>query len=275
MPDEYAADVVRKIFAWKINGLSMGAIAKRLNTLQILCPKEYKKSKGIEFRSGFQSSDFPTWSAAQVKRILPNEVYIGNLIQGKQEQISYKVKKRLDKPEEEWIRVENAHEPIIRASDFYAVQRLLKYDGRASRTSEAASLFTGFLVCGDCHTPMIRRVNKTQKGEKVFYICQTKNKNQGCSRHSIEEEVLKQIVLKEIQTYTTLFIDYERVMEELKELEIGWEQFLLRDTQIGRMQQDYNKYYALRASLTDDLKQGIISREEFDEFRELIIWGKV
>lgn len=82
------------------------------------------------------------------------------------------------------------------------------YDGRASKTSKNSNLFAGFLFCGNCGTPMIRRVNKYKGKEKAFYICQTKNKGGVCTRHSISEEVLKEIVLKEIQTYTALFMGY-------------------------------------------------------------------
>ena len=152
--------MVRKIYTWKIEGLSLGAIAEKLNVRHILPPKEYKKSLGENYNSGFQSTEFPKWSAVQIKRILTNEVYIGNMVQGKQERISYKVKKRLDKPEEEWVRVENTHPAVIRQSDFDIVQKLLQYDGIASKSSEGANLFSGFLFCGDCKTPMIRRVNQ-------------------------------------------------------------------------------------------------------------------
>ena len=63
------------------------------------------------------------------------------MVQGKQERISYKVKQRLDKPESEWVKVENTHSAIIRQNDFDVVQKLLQYDGRASKTSDNANLF--------------------------------------------------------------------------------------------------------------------------------------
>ena len=267
--DGYAADVVKKIFFWKIAGLSLRAIAEKLNTLHILCPKEYKQSQGEYYNSGFHCSGAPKWSAVQIKRILTNEVYIGNMVQGKQERISYKVKKRLDKPEQEWTRVEKTHAGIIRESDFAVVQRLLMYDGRASKTSKNSNLFAGFLFCGDCGTPMVRRVNKYKGKEKAFYICQTKNKGGDCTRHSISEEVLKEIVLKEIQTYTALFMDYEVVMQELQNMEVSYEQVVSYDTQIAKLQEEYNKCYVLRTTLYDDLKEGLLSREEFTEFREI------
>ena len=87
MIDSYAADIVRKIFSWKIDGFSLGAIAEKLNVRHVQSPKEYKKANGENYNSGFHSSDTPKWSAVQIKRILTNEVYIGNMVQGKQERI--------------------------------------------------------------------------------------------------------------------------------------------------------------------------------------------
>ena len=266
--DDYAADIVRKIFAWKIEGFSFGAIAEKLNVRHVQSPKEYKIANGENYNAGFQGTDTPKWSAVQIKRILTNEVYIGNMVQGKQERISYKVKKRLDKPESEWVRVKNTHPAIINQSDFDVVQKLLQYDGRASKTSDSASFFAGFIFCGDCGVPMIRRVNRYKGKEKAFYICQTKNKGGDCTRHSIPEEVLKKIVLKEIQMYTALFVDYEMIMEELQQMEVSYDQVISYDTQIAKLQEEYNKCYSIKVSLADDLKSGMITKEEFDEFRE-------
>ena len=266
--DVEAADVVRKIFAWKMEGFSLGAIAEKLNERQVLSPKAYKKANGENYNSGFVGTDTPKWSAVQIKRILTNEVYIGNLVQGKQERISYKVKKRLNKPETEWTRVKDTHPAIIKQSEFEVVQKLLQYDGRASKTAEHASFFSGFVFCGDCGTPMIRRVNRYKDREKAFYICQTKNKGGACTRHSVSEEVLKKIVLKEIQIYTALFVDYERIMDELRKMKIDYKQVVHYDMQIAKLQSEYSRYYGLRASLYDDLKEGLLSKEEFDEFRE-------
>jgi len=80
--------------------------------------------------------------------------------------------------------------------------------------------------------------------------------------------VLKRIVLKEIQAYTALFIDYQMIMEELCEMQVSYDQVIGYDTQISKLQEEYNRYYSLKASLGDDLKEGLISKEEFDDFRE-------
>lgn len=267
--DDYAADVVKKIFSWKMAGMSLGAIANKLNDLGILSPMEYKKSLGMKYSTGFESAGTAKWAAVSVKRILINRVYIGYMEQGKQEKISYKVRKRIVKPEEEWIQVRNTHEAIISETDFYLVQELLKYDGRTSADTDTANLFSGILMCADCKTPMIKRVNTYKGKKKIFYICQTKNKSLGCSRHSIEEEVLKKILLKEIKSWLDLMTSYSEVMDTLNEMNVNYEQVVEYDAQIGVLRNEYNKYYGLKSGLLSDLREGLIDKEEFDEFHSL------
>ncbi len=267
--DEYAADVVKNIFVWKIEGLSLMSIANKLNNLGILSPKEYKNSKGLKYHSGFESSGKSKWHPNQIRRILTDEVYVGNMVQGKQEVISYKVKKRLDKPHEEWQRVTDTHEGIIRKNDFELVQKLMKCDGRASSTSDKSNLFSGILFCGDCKAPMIRRKNKYKGKEKVFYICSTKNKKGECSRHSMPEDELVKILWKEMRAYTNLFIDYAEISKEISKIEVNFEQVIEYDSQISELQKEYAKYYGLKTSLYDDLKEGIIDCKEFDEYMEI------
>lgn len=201
VPDEYASAVVRNIFFWKLEGFSLPAIADRLNTGKIPPPGEYKRFLDENYHSGFRQSSDPKWSAAQVKRILTNEIYTGTMVQGKQERISYKIEKRRDKPEREWIKVKDTHEAIVSPALFFTVRRLMRYDGRASRDTGKAHFFCGILFCGDCRTPMVRRINHCKEGDRVFYICQKKNTQAGCTRHSIPEEVLKKIVFHEIRFF--------------------------------------------------------------------------
>ncbi len=267
--DEYAADIVRKIYEWKIAGMSYKGIAEKLNDYGILSPMEYKKFLGMNYASGFEKSDSPKWSVTSVKRILTNRVYLGHMEQGKQEKISYKIKKRIQKPEEEWIRVENTHEAIISEDDFNLVQELLRFDGRASADTGTANLFCGILMCADCEAPMVKRVNNYKSRKRVYYICQTKNKSQGCSRHSIPEDDLKDIVLREIKTWVNLMISYSEIMESVQDEISDCEQLIIQDAQIEALQKEYDKYYGLRGCLLADLQEGRIDKEEFDEFHEI------
>ena len=267
--DEYAADIVRKIFAWKIAGMSLGGIAEKLNAAGILSPMEYKKSLGMKYHSGFEGSFTAKWAAVAVKRILVNPVYLGTMVQGKQEKINYKVKKRFDKPREEWICVENTHAAIVSEIEFLTVQELLQYDGRASDHTDTANLFSGILICADCKAPMVKRVNSYKGTKKVFYICQTKNKSMGCSRHSIEEGLLKRIVFKEIKKYLELMASYEETTRYLEQMNVNYEQVAAYDSQIASLQAEYGRYYTLKSNLFSDLKEGLIDKKEFDEFHQL------
>ena len=261
--DDYAAEIVRRIFAWKIEGMAVSAIAEKLNDLHILSPKEYKKSLGLNYRGGFTRGSCSKWSSPTVRRILTNEVYLGHLVQGRTERVNIKVKKRVEKPEEEWIRVEDAHEPIISADDFAIVQNLLKADGRVSPKRKEISPFMGLLLCGDCREQMVRRVSRYKGTEKVYYICSTKNRGEGCSRHSIEEAVLKGLAGTAIRRYANDFLEQEKLFTQAKEREANLQAVISYNKEIARLKKEQEKYFSLTAGLYEDLRTGVITEEEF------------
>ena len=262
--DEYAAGIVRKIFAWKIAGMAVAAIAEQLNGLGILSPKEYKKSLGLKYNSGFSGAGRSLWGSASVKRILTDETYLGHLLQGKTQKVNYKVKKSVEKPKEEWVRVENTHEPLVSEDDFQIVQNLLKSDSRLGPGMEKAGLFAGLLFCGDCKEQMVRRVNRYKGKEKVYYICSTKNRGEGCSRHSIEEEVLKGLVEKTVKKYANTFLEEKTLFDRAKEKEEGSPAISAYDKEICRLKEEQDRYYSLCSGLYEDLRAGVITKEEFE-----------
>lgn len=262
--DDYAAGIVRRIFAWKIEGMAVSAIAKKLNGLHILSPREYKKSLGLNFRGGFTRGGTSEWSSPSVRRILTNEVYLGHLVQGRTERINYKVKKCVEKPAKEWIRVENTHEPIVSADDFAIVQNLLKADGRISPEKKEISPFMGLLFCGDCKEQMVRRVNRYKGTEKVYYICSTKNRGEGCSRHSIEETVLRELAGTAIRRYANAFLEPEQLFAQAKKREANLQAVISYNKEIARLKKEQDKYYSLCAGLYEDLRAGVITKEEFE-----------
>lgn len=269
VPDDYAAGIVQKIFAWKLDGYSNLAIAEMLDEMGILSPMEYKKMQGEKFQTGFVTGVKAKWSAVAVKRILTNECYIGTLVQGKEEKVNYKVKKSVRKPEEEWTKVQEAHESIISKEDFSIVQDLLKIDTRAGAGEKKAHIYAGLLFCGDCMEPMIRRVNHYKGKETVSFICSTKNKGGSCTRHTILEEDLKHLVLTGLQQQVSLFLDRSRVLEAVEQMEVDFEEVAAFDKEIGRLHSEQDKYLSLRAGLYEDLKKEIITEEDFKNFREI------
>lgn len=264
--DEYAAKIVKNIFTWKLDGMSNLAIANRLNENGIFSPLEYKKSYGEHYSTGFQAGIVSKWSAVAVKRILTNEIYTGMMVQGKREKVNYKVDKILEKPESEWFKVEGTHEAIVSKEDYQNVQRLLKVDTRAEKGKEKAHMFSGLLFCGDCKEPMVRRINRYKGTEKIYYICSTRNRSEGCSRHSISEADLKKVVFRIIQSQIELLIDVNRQMQYLQTKEMNFEDVVGFDKEITRLRNEQEKYLELRAGLYEDLKTGIITQTDFKNF---------
>ena len=262
--DEYAAENVRRIFAWKMEGLALSAIAQKLNGFGILSPKEYKKSMGLSYNGGFCGTGSGKWGGTAVKRILTNEVYLGHMVQGKTEKVNYKVKKHIVKPKEEWVKVENTHEAIVSADDFAVVQHLLKSDGRKSPNSGTTSPFVGLLFCGDCGEQMVRRMIRYKDRAKVYYICSTKNRGEGCSRHSIEENVLREIVCQSIRKFAHSFLEEKELFDRAAQYEVNYDAVARYSKEIERLKKEQDKYYFLCAGLYEDLKNGIVTKEEFE-----------
>lgn len=193
-----------------------------------------------------------------------NEIYLGHLQQGKSQKVNYKVKKIVEKPREEWVCVENTHEALVTEDDFQIVQNLLKSDSRLGPGMEKSGLFSGLLFCGDCREQMVRRVVRYKGKKKIYYICSTKNRGDGCSRHSIEEEVLKELVENTVKKYANAFFEGKRLFDKAKEQETGsFSEVSAYDRELRRLKEEQDRYYSLCAGLHDDLRKGVVTKEEF------------
>ena len=113
--DEEQAEIVRKIFDWYEDGMSASSIAKRLNAMQIMTPGDFKIRDGCKsfITHDQNNSKIHAWTTTTIATILKNEVYIGNMVQGKHKSVSYRSKKMMLTDESEWTVVEGTHTPII------------------------------------------------------------------------------------------------------------------------------------------------------------------
>lgn len=266
VPDDYAAGVVRGIFAWRLGGMSATAIAKKLNALGVLSPMEYKRARGEHYACGFAAGIQAKWSAVAVKRILTNLVYTGTLEQGKTEKVSVKVNKYCSKPKEEWARVEHAHEAVVSREEFDTVQRILETESRAVRGEECAHMFSGLLFCGDCGAPMARRVSRCRGKETLFYICSAQNKGRGCTRHRISEEGLREALAACLRLQTDILADREKILSHVRGIEVRFEEIGLLEREIARLAKVQEQCLSLKSGLYEDLKAGVISREDYNAF---------
>lgn len=269
VPDEYAAGIVRNIFGWKLGGMSLTAIANKLNDLGVLSPMEYKRERGEHYNSGFAAGIQTRWSAVAVKRILTNPVYIGILEQGKTEKVSVKVNKYCSKPKEEWARVEHAHEAIIRKEAFECVQRLLKTVSRSGDGEEYAHMFSGLLFCGDCGEPMARRVSRYKGRERLSFICSARNKGKSCTRHNISEKELREVVLECLKIQMAVLTDRGKLQSYMEGMEVKFEEIRLLERERERLAKVQEQCLSLQSSLYEDLKDGIITGDDFQAFRSI------
>ena len=266
--DEYAADIVRLIFNLKIDGYSSQRIAARLNEMGVLPPLEYKRSRGMNYNSGFRSGSDPKWAVTSINRILQNELYIGTMVQGKNRKINYKVKKSSPIARENWIRVENTHEAIIPEESFQYVQSLLKIDTRIAPKRKSVYLFSGFVRCGDCGENMVKR-STTKKGKKYcYYHCSTYKNKEGCSSHLISEKMIYDVVLDSIKKQIALLTEAEKIiqkngMDTYKKVESR-----SLEQQLMALYEEVERYKDLKARLYQDMVDGIVSREEYHEYNQ-------
>ena len=267
IPDEYAADIVRKIFDWKLKGLSSASIADKLNGLGVAAPSEYKRQLGGNYKSGFQKNRKAKWSAVAINRILRNKIYIGVLEQGKREKVNYKLNKVVEKPETEWAVKENTHEAIISKADFENVAKLLNLDTRKSPEEETLFMLSGLMFCGECGRSMVRRCNRYKDKQSVYYICATYNKGKGCSRHSIGQSVVEDILLDAIKRHIEHVARLDELLSTIRDREVNYDDIVANDREILAKYKELDQCKKVEMSLHRDLAAGIISIKEYEQFK--------
>lgn len=266
--DEYAADVVRDIFQWKLEGMSPQDIAARLNQSGILSPMEYKKSLGMKFATSFKANPQAVWSANAVLRILKNPVYIGVLTQGKETTPSYKVHKRVTKPEDEWAVIPDSHEAIIRREDFDSVQKVLSLDTRRSPEDNNVQLFSGMVFCGECGASMVRKTVHSGKKKYVYYVCSAHKQNKSCSSHGIRDAVLEEVVLETVKQYIRDVVDLDDLLAMTDTAPLRTAEAQKVQRQLDKKRSEHERLQKLLMSLYENLADGIIDRDEYARFKQ-------
>ncbi len=266
--DEYAADIVRDIFAWKLDGMSPQDIAIRLNQSGILSPMEYKKSLGMKFATSFKANAQAAWSANSVLRILKNPVYIGVLTQGKETTPSYKVRKRIIKPEDEWAVIPDSHEPIVRREDYETVQKVLTLDTRRSPDDSSVQLFSGMVFCGECGASMVRKTVPSGNKKYVYYVCSAHKQDKSCSSHGIRDKALEEVVLETVKQYIRDVIDLDDILSMTDTAPLRTAEAQKVQRQLDKKRSEHERLQKLLMSLYENLADGIIDRDEYTRLKQ-------
>ena len=266
--DEYAADIVRDIFRWKLEGVSPQDIADALNKLGVLSPMEYKRSLGMKYTTSFKTNSKALWSAGTVIRILKNPIYTGVLVQGKETTPSYKVHKRITKDQSEWVVTEDSHEAIISKIDFDSVQKVLKLDTRRSPDGETVGLFSGMVFCGDCGASMVRKTVPAGGRKYVYYVCSAHKQEKSCSPHRMRDTVLEDIVLDSLKQHIREVVDMSELLSMTDTAPLRTARAQKVQRQLEKKHEEYEKLQKLLMSLYENLADGIIDREEYTRLKQ-------
>jgi site-specific DNA recombinase len=209
--EQEAAEVVRRIYRMALEGYGLAEIAARLAADGVVNPTYYWRSRGTS-RGGSKSTVEPTkWGHTTVKKILTLQEYCGDVINFKSYSKSYKMKKRIENPEENRAIFLNVHEAIIDRQTWEKVQALQKGTRRKKPTvTQEPSVFSGLLKCPECGGNLNFHFNQNNHDIK-FFSCQNHNSGyRKCSKtHYIRLDFLEQVVLYEVKRLACFASEYE------------------------------------------------------------------
>lgn len=222
--DPPAAETVKRLFREFAGGDSGRNIAAKLNAEGVDTPAEYYfKQTGKRATRGDNGQQ---WGSCTIIQLLRNQVYIGDMVQCKRKVSSFKTKKRLVTSPDDWVIVEDTHEPIIDRLTWDSVQRRLDSTGHAHsnhtikvNSTDEVNTFSGIIRCADCGAAMAfnRKVEKSGVVRR-FYRCSryANSGSKSCSMHSIDVDTLENIILADIQYYAqTAITDEKKLYDRL------------------------------------------------------------
>ena len=264
--DDEAAEIVRDIFHWFVDeGMSKSGITKRLNELGVPNPTAYKHSKGFKYSNPNVYKNDGLWSERTVLDILLNQMYIGNMVQGKQKVISYKVHDRINLKEKDWYIVQNTHEAIIDKETFEKAQKLHQRDTRVCPNKRKVYTFSGLLRCADCKKAMTRKSAKNI----VYYSCSTYSRKlkTACTKHTIREDVLEKAVLTAIQKQIALVDNLTQIIDEINNAPVIHRESKRINKLLDLKQKELDKLNSLIDNLYMDWRTNEITKTEYKRIK--------
>ncbi len=263
--DEPAAEVVQRIFQMSVSGLGPTQIAKRLKADGVLTPSEYQRGNGVNCPT--KLPEYPhKWCSHTVAEILDRQEYVGDTVNFRTYRQSFKLKKQLDRPQEEWKVFPNTHPAIIDRETFALVQNLRQHRRRPTRTG-AVSMFSGLLYCADCGSKLGYSATNNYKREQAYFFCSGYRKNTDlCSAHYIREKVVAQLVLEGLQRLLWYVQVYEKRFAQEQMERFGLQEkkeLTARGQELDRVKSRVVEIDQLIQKSYEDMSKGLLSKERF------------
>lgn len=224
--DEYAADVIRRIYRLFLEGYTDRHICHILEDENIPNPTIYKKMLGLNYankKSEEFGAKYGLWSTTTIKRILTNETYLGKLMQGTAKKVSYKDKKVVAVPKEEWIVIENHHEAIIDEETFQQVARMRERRRICADNQgkdKKVHIFAGKLRCSTCGHTMIKSGGVRGRKDDWYLRCQLANKSRckECTSHNIRFSIVQDVVQERIRSFADAVLKNPDCLDKIEKM---------------------------------------------------------
>lgn len=265
--DEYAAEVVRRIFHLYLKGCGKIHIASILNEEGIVCPSEYKKINGDNYRNSNRLHTTFYWTYSTIDRFLQNEMYIGNMVQGKTSQRMRGKARAMNR--DDWVIIENTHEAIIDMDTWKKVQDLLKRRTRNLDLNTNMSIFAGFLKCGDCGRALSKKLGRLMNNEqRIDYYCGSyvRSGRGYCTPHHVPLALLETIILDDLNAIIQSIDNLQEIIEQNKTVAVNVKK--LTNEEKKRLNVELERIRKLKQSVYEDYHEELISKEEFVAYRQ-------
>lgn len=263
--DEPAAEVVKRIFKMCIQGYGPTQIAKQLRAGEIMTPTEYWCSIGRN--CGNPPAKPYGWHSSTIVYILSKQEYIGDTVNFRSTTRSFKNKKKVDRPQEEWKVFKNTHPAIISEEDYFLVQELRKNKRRPNRTG-IVSMFSGLVYCADCGEKLYYSSTGNYKREQANFFCSTYRKDSDkCSVHFIREKVIYDLVLADMRWVFSFVTNYEDYFARMQMLSFGEErqkELKAKRTELKKVQKRVEEIDGLIQKLFENNASGKLTDERFE-----------
>ncbi len=294
--DPEAAQYVRTIFQWIRMGVKIDEVAKRMNQMEVPTPSDHKNLK-----DGKPSLN-KKWTYSTVRTILHNPVYVGDVCMGRLRQCLYKAEPVRKTEKDEWTVYKDTHEPLVSRADYQEILNMEKQENYYSARSKSYNVkarknfrdqMTGLVYCAECDRRMnyilyrndysrateeeLRKGLRSRKnglGRVEIYSCPPLAGKAKCGGHRISTNLLKMIVMDQLNFQIRTMSDVTKVLEKLKKENGGKDPML---SSLRKLNSIEGKLASVGNTITksyEDLADGVINEDEYDEIRESLLKKK-
>ena len=288
--DEEASVYIRTVFQWRRMGLTVDEIAKRMNIMLVPVASDYRSVK-----NGGESNN-RKWSYSTVKMILNNQAYAGDTIMGKIRQSLYKSEECRRVPKDEWTIVPDTHEPLVSRHDLFEIENAAAGENYYTFRSKPYNVkareamndqLTGLVYCKECGCRMnyIRlrndysvatpeelekeiRGRKNGNGRTDYYICPPLNGKAKCGGHRISADLLKIVIMDQLDHQIRSMADMNKVLEKGKEQHGGKSPLISNSRKLIAVKAQLKDADNSIISLYEDFAGGLLDTDDYQSLKE-------